>query len=565
MKKNTLAKLIATNWQIILASCIFLTYQLLVSYILWDRKSDIPPGFGDSLSYIFNIEKVIKNHNLFPQIPYFGASKIQLAHFTYIGYNFLMGILGISLNMTGEKIFFYSFFFGKVALLFGCIFLLKKILNNQKNLIALSLIALGFFVGDGGIHGFYWVTPSFWMLIIFFLLMGIINSEKKINFLFLVPLSLLYITIHPLSIFSIFIFFAYTIFIFLFTKKIPQKSITVTITLVILAIFWQIFIYSISNLNKHTQASVLPPPKKTLDQTIKQVKDNSDIAQNNSVLYIATNIKKDDVVQKVTNSAPSIPQITIFDKLIENNTNSIPNTSSFIAAWNSYFSWFFRLPFLLVLLLGGLFIFIKKKKWSLVSLYLSCLLFTLVSLINPMGYRSILFLFPITIIFLVTATFDLIAFAYEQKYKIAKIPLWFLYFIIALSLIGYAIFGLKTVKYYSTIASYKINPSQCVEYIKKFEPQKTQIYFTSVEGINYFLNQGIENYAVTGINYFDDKHPQDKTLLITEDYNKINKTDIDIPLFTSSDLLLKVKNNLNKITHVDCDIFQLFDITNSIR
>jgi len=563
VKNKKILVFFSKHWQIILASTAFLAYQLYINFTIWDRTGNIPPGFGDSLGYIFGIEKVAKYHNLFPQIPYFGNYKLQPAHFSYFGYNLIFGFLGIILNTSGYNIFFYSFIFGKLVLLISCILLLKSLLPDSKTVVAFVLLSLGLFVGDGSIHGFFWVVPSFWMLVLFFLLITIINSPQKIKIFPVFLLCLLYITVHPLSIFSIFIFTTYNIFLFIFTKKIHKKAITVTAILVISAILWQICILGIPSLNKNNNTPATPP--KTVIQTIKEINNASNKAQTNSVLYITKNIKKDDVVQQISNSAPSLPQVKIFDELLKKNseTTTIQKTS-FIAAWNSYFSWFFRLPFLLIILFGGVYLSAKKKRWDLLSLYLSCLSFTLISMINPMGHRSILFLFPVTIIFITTTLYDLIVLLRKSSFKFSKLVLYILYLTIPIALIGYAVFGIVTVKYYSTIADYKINPSKCIEYIKKFEPEKTKIFFTSVEGINYFLNQDIEKYYITGINNFEKIRKETTTLLISENYEKINKSDIDMPLVDNSNVLSKIKNNIQNITNIDCDIFHLFDISNTL-
>jgi hypothetical protein len=562
MKNNKVLSFLSNYWQIILISFIFLCYQLFVSSTLWNRLGNIPPGFGDSLGYIFGIEKVIKYHSLFPQIPYFGNYTFQPAHFSYFSYNIILGFIGTILKTSGFYIFFYSFFIGKLILLLSCIFLLKYLLGESKYLLSLSLLFLGIFVGDGGIHGFFWVVPSFWMLVLFFFLIGIINSPQKIKILPVFLLCLLYITIHPLSIFSIFIFTIYTLLHFYFSKNIPKKAISVTVMLVISAILWQVFIFTISRINRHPKTTILTSNPQTLTQSIEEIKEISNDAQTNSALFVATNIKEDEVVQQVSNSAPSLPQVRIFDELLKRNSETTSTQgTSIIPAWNGYFSWFFRLPFLLILLLVGIFISIKKRRWSLISLYLSCLSFTLVSLINPMGYRSILFLFPVTIIFLSTTLYDLISFLYKNKKRFYRPISYFLFFLVLIGLTGYAFYGFETVKYYSTIADYIINPTECIDYIKNFKPQETKIYFTSIEGINYFINQGIEKYQLAGINNFENPNIEQNILLITENYDTLDKSDINLLLPDPKNIISLVKNNIAQTKQFDCGIFQLFDIT----
>lgn len=607
--KDSLGRSFKKNLLLLFISAIFLTYQLFISFTLWNRSGNVPPGFGDSLGYIFGIEKVIKYHDLFPHIPYFGSGKYPSAHLTYLGYNSLAGLIGIIFHCSGENIFYYSFYLGKIILLLALLFLLKNIFNNHIKLISFVLLFLSFFVGDGSFHGFFWVVPSFWMLLIFFLLFGITNSNKKINYPLLFLLCLLYITIHPLSVYSISIFVFYCVYFRLFTKSFQQNSLIVTGTLILCAIIWQSFVQYLPYLNEQSLKNtpnnggnnllyILPIiiiplviyflHKKLHKKTVlivvisffsivlgaalilnnsfsklsQFVQKYSKTTQINSLFYITSNQQTKDVLPKISNSTPNLPQIRIFDALLENwNKQSISQSSSLILSWNSYFSWFFRFPPLLILLLFSFYIQYRKERWSIISLFLACILFCTFSLLNPVGYRSIIFLFPITIIFLSSAIFDLLkSLKNNQNKKIV-----FLYYascpIFLITLFCYAIFGYVSTRYYSTIANYQVNANECIEYIKKFPPNDTQIFFTSVEGINYFLNYGVDNYYTKGINYFNAKNLPKNILLINENRSQIDMANINMPINDTSSLLEKVDQNSDFVTRINCDIFQLQDIS----
>ena len=75
-----------------------------------------------------------------------------------------------------------------------------------------------------------------------------------------------------------------------------------------------------------------------------------------------------------------------------------------------YFKILFFHPIFLFIFLFGLFILFKEKELKMLSFYFSCLSFTLVSSIHPYGYRSLLFLWPVTFLlfaFFVFYTFRL--------------------------------------------------------------------------------------------------------------------------------------------------------------
>ena len=86
----------------------------------------------------------------------------------------------------------------------------------------------------------------------------------------------------------------------------------------------------------------------------------------------------------------------------------------------------------------------------------------------------------------------------------------------------------------------------------------------SIEGDR--IPEDIEQYHISGINNFNQNSIAKNTLLISENYDKVTKSDIDMPLEDPNGLLLKIQNNIQKTNQIiDCDIFQLFDISNTIK
>jgi len=528
------------NWHIIFPSIIFLAYQFYISFLLWQRQGNIPPGFGDALAYIFNIKKVIRYKTLFPDIPYFST----IAHFTYLGYNLLLGSVGLIFKTTSQQVFFTSFFVGKIFLLASLIFFLKQIFPQQKKHFALSLLSLAFFVGDGSIHGFFWVVPSFLLLILFFVLLGLGFSKLKLKPLPLFLLILFYVSVHPMAVYTTAIFLLLVLFYRFFDKIAAQRFATISIFLIISAFLWQITIFS--SLKKNNLPLVL-----------KNI---------NNVIHGLTMTQDDpglgpSIEPKVINNAPNV-SLEFFDNILKKHQRKIhQQLPSFIISWNSFFSWFFRFPPLLILIGFGIYSHIKNKKHKLLGLFITSLIFNLMAFLHPAGYRGLILLFPITIIFLSTSSLDLfhnlIKTKNKTKQKIKPVIIALFLFSATVGLIAFATYGIISIKYYSTLADYQFNSSECTNFIKSLPREDTQLVFTSIEGIVYFLNQDLEKYLLMGINSFKSHYYKKNLILITENYDQLKNTDIDMLLPSQNDDFRKIMTSSKKLTQYNCGIFQL--------
>lgn len=542
--------IIREKW-LIFVSCIFLTFQFLVSFILWNRIGDIPPGFGDSLSYILGIKKVIQFHSLFPYAPYFGLS----AHFSYISYNLLMGLVGIIFNFSAEKVFFWSFFFGKILLLASLNYFLYKLFDGNNRLVAISLLFLSFFVGDGSVHGFYWVVPSFFMLILFFILFGIILNKKKVSSFVIFLIAFIYITIHPVSSYSIIIFLFYIPFCHFWDKNIRNKAIRVAAIIAISIFLFQTIIYvSLRYQNLYYGES----GGSDIEWEIK-----NNVASLGYSVESQGNLNKGNEEVGVSDTTPRI-SLRYFNKKVEKNSSFINKFApSFISSWNSYYSWFFKFPLLILLFIFSIYTNIKNNRKALVGLYLSSLLFSIGSFFHPFGERSIIFIFPTTIILIASGVYDLFTqLSNYLKKKEIKVTVYLkIIFIlsVAIGLSAFAAYGVLSVNYYSMLANYKVDSKSCVDYIKNKNIEKTSLYFSSVEGINYFLNQELYKYMIRGIDSYNKENERKYNIFIFENLDKIKKEDIDMPLIDQDRLNEIIDENTNASSgEIDCGIFKLY-------
>lgn len=508
------------NFWLIVASIFFISYQVLLSIILWNRNGDIPPGFGDSLSYIWGIDKIIQSKQLFPYVPYLSLS----GHLSYFSYNVILGILGIVINTNGEQIFYFSFFIGKILLVITLFYFLKRLFPKNNKLIAFCLLGLSVFAGDGSTHGFFWVVPSFWMILIFFVILGITYSNKKISYPPLLLLSFIYVSIHPISSYSI------LIFLIIFTLNIicrtpnPKNINIVLLNLTTATIIWQAINILTPLLSKYYYPVDISSSQINIFENYKST--NPIFAQEKPIL-------------SVTNTMPNIT-IKTTDYTINRSAASISKIApGFTSSWNSYYSWFFRFPPLLFLLIASLYFALKHNK-NLSFLFISCQIFSFSSQISPFGYRSLIFTVPITILLI---SYYIFCYVSNSKKLIMQL------FIFGLGLTSFSlcfISNIISINYYSKIADYKSDIDQCIDYIKTQRPDSIKIYFTSVEGINLFLSKGLYKYNIIGLNGLP--KGTSNNILISE--KEFLKNDIQMPLTTT------VK--LDKIKEVSsCGLFKI--------
>jgi len=494
---------------LVIVSLVFITFQFIISFILWHRQGDLPPGYADSLVYIFGIEKVIRYHTLFPFIPTLGFSE----HFNYIGYNFLMGSLGIATHLSGQQIFYYSFFFGKFAMLISLIYFLKKLFPEENILVIVSIFLLAFFFGDFDTHGFFWVVPSFLMLLIFFVLLGFILGKNKLANLPIFLLTFFYITVHPISSYSTIIFIFFTFFSYFFIKDKFRRSLKVTWLLILSVVLFQFIIFTTS---KYSPLFYRPYVDTSIikNREGRSVESGSNLSQINFAIF--SNFKKNNfnADNKIANPAPSI-SFKLFQNQIEGTIIRISKYfPSAIGLWNSYFGWFYRIPVLLPILLASFYVNYRKKRYALLFIYLSCLFFTLGCLINPFGERSIIFLFPVTIILIATGIADgyfILNRFLGERYSSILVKGAYM-FLILLGTGGFAAFALASASFYAQKTDYKTNTEPCESFLKSGNINNEYIYFYSVEGMDYFRWKNFEKYKLIGANLYDDSEEVKKTM-----------------------------------------------------
>ncbi len=163
------------------AVCLFIACQFYSIYFrLYNHRG--PLGFGDSGFYISRIA-YFKEHGLFRRPLLFSVAdnfikndhSKTVRHFYGshgITWSFVLGKLAAVCNISAEDIFHYNFYAGILAAAIVLFIILRQFGGSLLNIIVGFLI-FTFYTGTGYYHGFFWIGPSFycvllWLLAIWF-------------------------------------------------------------------------------------------------------------------------------------------------------------------------------------------------------------------------------------------------------------------------------------------------------------------------------------------------------------------------------------------------------------
>ena len=270
-----------------------------------------------------------------------------------------------------------SFYIGTLLLIPALIVFLRT-LNPNKNLLAFSLLFLALYNGAGSYHGFFWVVPSFFALLLFFLLFSVFKGHYKhwkIYSFILIPLM---IYTHFIGLYLIFILPLFTLFYSLFKKEIDLDLFKkLGFILFITVLFYVPTAFYLRN----SPYGGNPYGIETL----------AHLFVNSASKYVSsTPIKNSDglpLPPTSTNMESTMP----FSKTL--NQTLFPG---FHQIKTDYFDWIFPHWVAVLFFLFLTFLLIYYEQYALLSLYLAALSFTLLSSISIYGIRSLLLTWPLT-------------------------------------------------------------------------------------------------------------------------------------------------------------------------
>ncbi|ASQ89843.1 hypothetical protein CHL67_01935 [Prosthecochloris sp. GSB1] len=141
----------------------FLTVQWYGIYFMWYNHPG-PLGLEDSAGYMSRIA-------FFREYPFFDAARELLpSHPPYsvneIAHPYLYGLLARLADVPAETMFHWNFYVG--LLLMGIVlFVLFRKIEVSPMFVVPALLLFAFYEGEGSYHGFSWVVPSFYAILLF--------------------------------------------------------------------------------------------------------------------------------------------------------------------------------------------------------------------------------------------------------------------------------------------------------------------------------------------------------------------------------------------------------------
>ncbi|MDD3607707.1 MAG: hypothetical protein PHQ20_02830 [Candidatus Moranbacteria bacterium] len=363
-----IVKFVKNNKWIIISSIFFLAWKFFLVGILWQNRA-LPPEPDDSLIYTGFIKSVKDCTYLICEYPF--ISMKNYVGFLYLPYRLFLGITAKIYDVDPINMFHYSFYIGYVILVAVLISFLSTLTKN-KRLIGLSLFFLALYNGSGLFHGFFWVAPAFFAVVVFLGIFSIIlNPDIKRFWLWALILTPILVFIHPSGIYSftIYIFF-YLIYSF-FSHDWQMLIFKKTALIIAIAIvsYLPLFFY----LNFYSQGNPWGV-KNVVGRTLSESKEN---------VFKTSN----DSQEKVIVAPPIKPDVKTI--------NLFPGYRD---VYESYFLWIFPHWLGVLIFIFVLLVLVYFKKTMLISIYFSSLIFVLLSTLNQYGYRSVAYLWPITYI-----------------------------------------------------------------------------------------------------------------------------------------------------------------------
>jgi len=405
----------------------FLITRLFFNFLLW-RDRLILPNPGDSLSYIRWIRLI-------------SESKLFLVR-GYTGYSFILGNLAKIFSLSSEEVFRLGFWVGIILITF-VLWKLFKALKFGPIKTVLCFVLLSFYTGNGSFHGFYWVVPTFFCVALFLYLFASIISQK-INWYIVTIAAIFMPLMHGMGIFacSIFGFYLFFKLVFDFFQK---KNIILVLrnnTVLIRRIIVIILICVISYVGTSILLKVV---NKTSFQENDEIMMSSDIFTDQRIFNGTMNNEK---------------SIIAFDFLYLNKI--APHR----IAW---FAWFFIF-----------FILFQYGKLEIILIFIASFVFCVISsFVYYKGFRSLVFLWPITYILVGSSFYYIWKFIKEKifiKSVLKNIILGVFVVVIVTFYIFNVIYSLWYIDIMNRNHNFSCNLRMFDNILENYDPEEANIY-----------------------------------------------------------------------------------------
>lgn len=174
------------NWPAVAGVLFFLLGQWYGAYFMWYAHPG-PLGMDDSIAYVYDVA-LCKVYAL--------SDNPQLAGNKML-YPFLLAKISNVFGVSAASVFEWGFFIG--LLLMGSVlwWLLSRI-DGSPLFILIGLSLFGVYEGNNDAHGFFWVVPSFYAILLFLVSFGALFYSRH-PLLYSMPVILLLVITHSIG------------------------------------------------------------------------------------------------------------------------------------------------------------------------------------------------------------------------------------------------------------------------------------------------------------------------------------------------------------------------------
>lgn len=359
------ATLLKRHRWLVVAILIFVCWKFLLIHTMWQGRA-LPPEPDDSLIYQSYIYATQRCPTWFCENP--NISFKNYSGYNFIAYQLVWGGVAKALNLEAQTVLHLSFYLGTLLLVPSLIFLINRLVvpptpdpTAQRAMTAFLLTITALYNGTGAYHGFFWVVPTFFAVLLFFVVTALLLAKKPHAGWLMLSVPLMVLT-HPISKFLPAIFVLYTIFYCASQRRWERLLIKKTVLVVVLAALTTGAV-SLA-LQRHNQVNP------------------------HSVSVIAQQVTQATLSTPAPATATSPPE-----------SQASPNTSRF-KSLNSVISYYVRwlMPHWLGVLplIAVVVVLVRGRQSKLLALYAATVVFVGVASLQTYGHRALAVLWPLT-------------------------------------------------------------------------------------------------------------------------------------------------------------------------
>lgn len=401
MRFKNIQRILKEHRWLFSAAVFFVLWKFLLIGILWNERA-IPPEPDDSYEYIAHIASVSRCDSGIT-CPYPGVSFSDHSGFSYLSYRLFLGGIGRIFDIPPETLYHFGFFLGTILLLPVLIMFLRSLTPN-KHLVAWSVFFLAFYHGTGETHGFFWVVPSFFSALLFFLLFSLISGKQALSRKFLLCAgitTIAFVFSHPMSVYITLILPLFALVLFVLSRHIDKVMIVKIV-----------FIISISILASLGQGQYLKQKSQInyygINQSMQQTRESIE-----NIIFPDTAKERTSKAYVLGYSVTRHLDAGLFYQRLE----------TLRVTYFRYITphWLALLPFL-----AALWILWKKQEYRVISLYTSSLtFFVTATFFHEFGFRSAIILWPMTFVLFAFASWHGLSFVLNVQNRILRKTLLF--------------------------------------------------------------------------------------------------------------------------------------------